>query len=157
MNIRAAQKSDLTSIIEIYNNSKLDELRFESKMFELLPLEQDCKRYEQLLESDIYVYEDKKMLGYGALYGNEIRGLFVHPLARGKGVGSSLFEHLIKLAKEPTRLYVAKANIPAKRIYERFGFRVTREFETTYNGITVSANEMSRAEQICLAGVNVLL
>lgn len=36
-------------------------------------------------ESNIVVYENGAILGYGVLYQDEIRSLFVHPLSRGKG------------------------------------------------------------------------
>lgn len=89
------EEDDFKSVKKIYELSKLDELRFEEKTFELLPLEKDAKRLGQLLESKIYVFGDPEVLGYGAVCGDEIRALFVHPLARGKGIGSRLLEHLL--------------------------------------------------------------
>lgn len=40
-------------------------------------------------------------------------------------------------------LYVAKSNVPAKNLYEDFGFKITEEFATTYNGVGVRANKMT--------------
>lgn len=142
MKIRPFQPSDFAAIASIYAISKLDELRHEEQQFELLPLEQDEKRLRGLMESQIYVYDDGGILGYGAVHEKEIRALFVHPLARAKGIGSSLLEYLLARAEEPACLYVAKTNIPAKALYRRYGFTVTREFQTDYNGRSVAANEM---------------
>ena len=142
--IRKFQESDFEKVNEIYSLSKLDELRFEREAFELLPLEEDEKRLRELMESEIVVYEDDGILGYGAIYQNEIRSLFVHPLSRGQGVGSALFDHLIAKVGTPTKLYVAKSNLPAKSMYHKYGFTVTQEFETSYNGKSVLANEMVR-------------
>jgi len=131
--------------LDIYAQSKLDELRFEKMEFELLPLENDENRLTQLKESDIYVYEDEGVIGYGALFGSEIRALFVCPSARGKGIGKSLLEFLLLKVTGTANLYVAKTNIPAKQLYKNYGFKVTDEFETNYNGIPVFANKMVRA------------
>lgn len=142
MKIRPFQPGDFATLAEIYTLSKLDELRFEEEQFELLPLELDYKRHSGLMESRIYVCEIGGVLGYGAVCGDEIRALFVHPLARGKGVGSSLLAYLLSKIELPARLYVAKSNAPAKKLYQRYGFAITREFQTDYNGKPVSANEM---------------
>lgn len=144
MNIRPIHADDFESVKRIYNLSKLDELRFENTQFELRPLERDDRRCSELLECEIFVYEDGRILGYGALFGNEIRGLFVHPNARGKGIGSCLLEYLLARSEHPTRLFIAKTNSPARVLYERYGFEIIREFETTYNGLPVLANEMVR-------------
>ncbi|MFC3853983.1 GNAT family N-acetyltransferase [Salinispirillum marinum] len=144
MKIRAFQDGDMEAITEIYALSKLDELRYESGTFELLTLAQDEPRLQALMASKIFVYDDGGVLGYGAVFEHEIRALFVHPQARGKGVGKSLLEHLISHAGTPAVLYVAKSNAPAKAMYQKYGFAVTKEFETLYNGKPVLANEMVR-------------
>jgi len=146
MNIRAFNEDDYPEILDIYAKSKLDELTYESKVFKLLPLEEDQKRLAKLQESDIYVYEDNGVIGYGALFGAEIRALFVHPNGRGKGFGKCLLEYLLSIIEGPAYLYVAKTNAPAKNLYEKFGFKVVDEFETTYNGVSVFANKMMRVE-----------
>lgn len=142
MKIRMFQNGDMDAITEIYALSKLDELRFESEEFELLPLEKDEKRLQELMASSIVVYDDGGVLGYGAVFENEIRALFVHPQARGKGIGKCLLEHLISEVGKPATLYVAKSNAPAKAMYQKYGFEITKEFEAFYNGKSVLANEM---------------
>ncbi|MCH8529477.1 MAG: GNAT family N-acetyltransferase [Saccharospirillum sp.] len=142
MYIRAYRDDDFPSIAEIYDSSKLDELVFEEGPFELLPLERDEKRLKETMESTLYVYEDGEILGYGAVFGNEIRALFVHPSFRGKGVGKKLLDHLITQAETPATLHVAKSNRAAKSIYQKHGFRVTEEYVATYDGKQVLANVM---------------
>ena len=148
MMIRKFQDSDFNVIAEIYSLSKLDELRFEEGWFELLPIQEDEKRLRELMESQIFVYDDDRILGYGAVHENEIRAIFVNPSHRGKGIGKSLLEFLIEKAWLPSKLYVAKSNTPAKNMYRKYGFTVTKEFETSYNGKVVLANEMVRVH-IC--------
>lgn len=144
MNIRAYCENDYPSIITIYANSKLDELRFESKSFKLLRLEQDKKRLSAFLESDIYVFDDGHVRGYGAIYNNEIRALFVCPSTRGNGIGKALLEFLLTKVNGSAKLYVAKTNTPAKALYQKYGFAISSEFLTDYNGEPVNACEMVR-------------
>jgi putative acetyltransferase len=124
----------------------MDELIFEQRKFVFLSLAEDQKRLADLQESDIYVCEDKGILGYGALFGSEIRALFVYPDCRGKGVGKLLLKYLLSLVEGQVILYVAKTNAPAKKLYEKFGFEVVDEFETTYNCMPVLANKMVRTQ-----------
>jgi putative acetyltransferase len=142
--IRPYRESDCPAILETYATSKLDELRFEDIKFDLLPLQDDDKRLTELMASDIYVFDDGVVVGYGALYGSEIRALFVCPKARGKGVGKRLFEFLLSKTIGSANLYVAKSNAPAKQLYANFGFKVVNEFQAKYNGVSVFANEMVR-------------
>ena len=144
MNIRDFSENDLPAILDIYEKSKLDELLYESVQFQLLPLEKDEKRLRELLESEIYVYEMVGVVAYCALFGSEIRALFVHPSERGKGIGKILLNYLLSKIDGSAILYVAKTNSPAKRLYEKYGFVVVEEFETTYNNISVLANKMTR-------------
>ena len=58
MGIRAYIQTDLVSIFDIYDRSKLDELKFEDKTFALLPLESDDVRLSELMESEIYVHQE---------------------------------------------------------------------------------------------------
>lgn len=144
MNIRAYTQNDLVTIFYIYDRSKLDELKFEDKVFSLLPLQEDEVRLSGLMESEIYVYQESgQILGFGAICGNEIRALFVHPEHRGKGIGKSLFEFLLSNIQGQPCLYVASTNQPAKYLYQQYGFSVTDTFETTYNQVSVIAQKMA--------------
>lgn len=163
MPIRPYQDEDLVQLFDIYAQSKLDELKYEKlepseKPFTLLPLDQDPKRLFELMESDIYVLFAElniqgsssqviEIQGYGALYGNEIRALFVHPECRGLGIGKQLLEFLLQQISGEAQLYVAQSNYPAKQLYGAYGFKVDYEFETSYNGRAVMAERMSRPEQ----------
>jgi putative acetyltransferase len=143
MSIRAYHQDDLPTIFDICSHSKLDELKFEDQIFTLLPLEKDQVRLSELMESDIYLYQEQDhIFGYGAICGNEIRALFVHPKFRGLGIGKKLLEFLLSVIQYQPCLYVASSNQPAKRLYQRYGFSVTEIFETTYNQTPVIAQKM---------------
>lgn len=144
MSIRKYEDKDFSSVLSIYNRSKLDELKFEEAEFTLLPLDQDEKRLSGLMASEIYVTELDDIAAYGAVYGSEIRALFVDPLQRGRGIGKALLELLLSKVEGEARLFVAKTNEPAKALYQAYGFNVIDEFVTDYNGQAVWANEMVR-------------
>lgn len=145
MKIRPYVDKDYAFILEIYHNSKLDELRFEEKRFELLPLEKDAIRYAKLMESDIYVYDDNGIRGYCAVYGSEIRALYVDPARRGLGIGRRMLMFLLDRIAGPAELSVARSNAPAIGLYQKHGFKIVDEFETRYNGEPVMAVKMARS------------
>lgn len=152
MTIRKFKDSDFPEIVDIYTQSKLDELKFESKAFTFLPLEKDNKRLTELMQSDIYVFEspgeseagNEGISGYGAHYGSEIRALFVKPKFRGKKVGQKLLEFMLSKIGNNACLYVASTNTPAIELYRRYGFKAIEKIETNYNATPVSADKMIR-------------
>jgi len=143
--IREFSDNDFEVISAIYNTSKLDELLYEEDIFELLPLKKDIQRLKSLKESTIYVYEVNVVVGYASYKGNEISSLFVHPDSRGSGIGKKLMAFLLGKIGRIANLYVANSNRPAIEFYEKMGFCISNEFQTTYNGKPVLANEMVRA------------
>lgn len=144
MSIRKYIQSDRNKILDIYAKSKLDELKFEKIKFELLPLEKDEKRFTQLFESDIYVYEENEVAAYCANFGSEISGLFVHPSNRRKGIGNKLFEFILSKTSDSAFLYVAASNSPAIKLYKKYGFEIIEEFSTSYNNVDVKAVKMEQ-------------
>lgn len=143
LTIRAFQASDFEAIKGIYANSKLDELRFESAHFELVPLDQDPKRFKEFDESQVFVYElDKVVVAYGAVFESHIRAIFVDRAHRRLGIGRDILRYLITTIDGNVSLNVAKSNTPAKLLYQQYGFKVVDEFTASYNGIQAVANTM---------------
>ena len=144
MKIRKFSSTDFPAILEIYARSKLDELKFEDGEFDLVPLDQDPERLARFKESDAYVCEMGDTVGFAASYGTSISFLFVHPMARGQGVGKCLLEFMLQRIPGTVTLNVAKSNVVAKRLYGNYGFKVVSEFQAMYSGLKVLANTMQR-------------
>ena len=144
MSIRKYKADDFPIVSEIYASSKLDEVINEDSEFTLIPLEKDDKRLSILMASDIYVYDEQGILGYGAHDGPEITALYVHPRHRGRGVGITLLKYLLSKIPQQAYLYVAKSNTLAIGIYQKFGFEIIEEFQVIYNGVPVLANKLIR-------------
>jgi len=144
MTIQKYSHSDDNQLLEIYSVSKLDELKYENTVFELLPLDKDEIRLAQILESEVYMYSNKYAVGFCAYSGSEIRALFVHPDSRGKGIGVSLLEFMLSNIIGAATLYVAASNYPAIKLYQKYGFKSVSEFKTTYNKQSVVANKMQQ-------------
>jgi ribosomal protein S18 acetylase RimI-like enzyme len=70
--------------------------------------------------------------------------LFVHPDYRGKGIGVSLLEFMLSHKMGTVTLYVAASNHPAIKLYQKYGFKIISEFNTTYNNKAVLANKMEK-------------
>lgn len=150
MVIRPYTDADIQAIFDVYASSKLDELRYESEEFTLLPLQKDIRRLTRLKAADILVAIKGAIkgdvIGYGATIGTEIRALYVHPKARRTGAGKKLLEHLLQQINAPAKLCVAKSNVPAKSLYKTYGFLETGEFRSSYNGKPVIVTQMAQTE-----------
>lgn len=69
----------------------------------------------------------------------ELDDFYVLPPYRGQGIGSEILEMLLSSLKNPIFLYVFKENLPAVRLYEKFGFVHREDVSKTrcvlaYNG-----------------------
>ncbi|MBV8466654.1 MAG: GNAT family N-acetyltransferase [Burkholderiales bacterium] len=144
MAIRSYTDTDFPAILHVYACSKLDELRFENRTFELVPLDEDTGRLAKFQDSDVLVFDDGVVRGYGAYNGSEIRSLFVHPQARGRKIGVQLLQAMLANIRGSATLNVAKSNRPAIQLYEQNGFSTVAEFVASYNGTIVAALTMSR-------------
>jgi len=60
--------------------------------------------------------------------GVELTYLGVSAQARGKGLGAALLQDFLQAAQAPVALSVETNNLAALRLYQRFGFSVTRTF-----------------------------
>ncbi|MBQ3869642.1 MAG: GNAT family N-acetyltransferase [Clostridia bacterium] len=61
----------------------------------------------------------------------ELDDLYILPEYRGQGIGSRVMEYCLEKADKPVFLYVFKNNLPAVRLYEKYGFREIESVTST--------------------------
>lgn len=78
---------------------------------------------EAIAGAEVYVYEGPEGIeGFIGLEGAHIAGLFVRAGSRGRGIGRALLGPA-KAGRDELSLSVYEKNAPARRFYEREGFR----------------------------------
>lgn len=81
-----------------------------------------------LPNAETWVLEDDgKPVGFIALIGDEIGGLFLDPSQIGKGFGRTMVDHAFAL-KGPLRVEVFKDNAIGRAFYDRYGFVLEDEY-----------------------------
>jgi putative acetyltransferase len=144
MLVRDYEERDFDGVAAVYANAKLDELKFEPQPFRLTPLLDDPAILAAFKESSVKVCEDGEILGFSASVPGQLRALFVHSTARGRGVGGALLTAVLAQERGPLSLNVAKSNTPAIAFYERFGFVEGAKTTRQYDGVDVSYCQMTR-------------
>lgn len=81
-----------------------------------------------LPNAETWVLEDAgQAIGFIALVGNEIGGLFLHPSRHRKGFGRALVDHAVAL-KGSLQVEVFKENTSGRAFYEHYGFVSVEEY-----------------------------
>jgi len=144
MRVRDYEEQDFDAVAAVYADAKLDELKFEAQSFVLAPLSEDPVILAAFQESSVLVCEDcGGIVGFAASVPGQLRALFVHSDARGRGVGQALLTAVMEKEVGPLSLNVAKSNMPAVGFYEKFGFAVASETTRQYNGVNVAYYQMA--------------
>jgi putative acetyltransferase len=145
--VRPYRPIDFAAVAAVYARAKLDEFRYETAHFVLVPLEEDVERLAAFALCDVIVCEcDGMVAGFAASSDDTLRALFVAPEARGQGVGWRLLQSALASLPGDVRLSVATSNAPACELYRRAGFRVTGTFDNSYNGTAVGYTTMLLAQ-----------
>lgn len=144
MTVRHYEQTDFPAVCRVYIDAKRDELKSELGIFDFTPLDKDAVILAAFEESDVIVYENERVVGFAASFDGQLRALFVHSEARGKGVGQALLSTVLASASEGVLLHVAKSNSGAIRFYEKNGFSVVEEAIRKYSGIDVVYAKMRR-------------
>lgn len=141
--LRSYQIQDWPAVCEIYDLAKPDELAGIALPVAIPQLESDSSMRKLFEESAIVVVElGDKVAGFAGSRGSFITWLFVHPEYRRAGVASALLRDLLASLERPVHLNVAASNIPARTLYERFGFQIEREFMGSFQGTPCSVAKL---------------
>lgn len=144
MHIREYNEQDFEAVAAVYANAKLDELKFEAQPFVLTPLGEDPVILAAFRESNVLVCEADGIVGFSASVPGQLRALFVHSDARGRGVGSALLQAVIGKERGLLSLNVAKSNAGAVAFYEQHRFTMIAESKRQYAGVDVLYGQMIR-------------
>tara|TARA_B100000459_G_scaffold142634_1_gene103438 strand:+ start:206 stop:628 length:423 start_codon:yes stop_codon:yes gene_type:complete len=134
MKIIRVNKEDRQLIHRFLVNAGIDTLRsftyFDSRSLDIL----DNHVVTLVLEDD-----DKSIIGYGHLdkEGETVwLGIALSQGHKGKGLGKVIMDALISSASEEgvdeIKLSVYRDNVPAQRLYEKFGFKLSDQNEKSY-------------------------
>lgn len=124
-------------MIRRYNSEDTDTLiaiweRAEAVAHPFLPVAvrnrvRDDMRNLYLPKAETWVLEqDGKPVGFIAMAGTEIGGLFLDPPHHGKGMGRQMVDHVVAL-KGPLTVEVFKENRIGLPFYQRYGFQLREE------------------------------
>lgn len=145
MSVRHYLDTDFPAVCRIYLDAKHDEFEFEADHFEITPLDQDALILAAFNESDVLVFENHEVMGFSASFEGQLRALFVHRNARGRGVGGALLNAVLSGSPKSLLLNVARSNLSARRFYEKNGFATVGEIVRQCSGNDVTYVKMVHA------------
>lgn len=131
MKIRKYDVGDRSKLISIYDAARKNELLLAGVSSAFIPLS-NAESFECLQSSHIIVAElSERVIGFVAYKGDTLGWLYVNPAHANEGIGTCLAKTAIKEMKEagmsPIRINVLKGNTPALKLYEKLGFKKTKQ------------------------------
>lgn len=122
--IRKLQKVDINRVADIWLKTNL-------KAHFFIPEQYWISNYEfvkeMLLQAEVYVYDDDKMIqGFIGINDEYIEGIFVSDEMQSRGIGKILLDY-IKDKKDRLQLKVYQKNVRAMSFYQREGFTIQSE------------------------------
>ena len=124
--IRSAAKEDALAIHNLHTRSvrALCSGHYSTEIIEGWLKGRTPEGYKGLQRNEMFVFEKNgKIAGFSHVIPGEIVAIFVDPVFDSQGIGRTLLEHAIPIAKKshdgPVLLY---ATLNAQAFYEKFGF-----------------------------------
>lgn len=118
--IREFQAKDTDALVAIWLSANSLAHPFLEEAF--VTQEENNLRTLYLPNAETWVLvENEVPIGFIALIGDEIGGLFLEPSAHGRGFGKALVDHAVDI-RGPLRVEVFEKNAIGRRFYERYGF-----------------------------------
>ena len=133
--IRKYNENEIPKLLKIWESAALIAHPFLSTEFHQMVKKAMQDMY--LPDSDTWVYEESgNIIGFIAMLNNEIGGLFVDPNQQAKGVGTSLVNHMTQF-HDTLEVEVFEENKIGKPFYEKYGFKVIKEYVMVETGQNV--------------------
>lgn len=120
MTIRPYTEEDLSELLDVWYRASLTAHSFLSEEF----FETERRQIAELWlpTAETMVYEtDGCVVGFLALMGNEVGGIFVDPDYQGRGIGRALMD-AARDSRPFLELDVFELNSIARRFYDMYGF-----------------------------------
>lgn len=118
--IREYEKRDLEDLLEAWYSASKVAHPFCSEEF----FKQERKNIASIYlpNAETWVYEENgSVIGFIALIGNEVGGIFLDPKFHGKGIGRAMMDHARSL-RDVLELDVFKDNSIGRNFYNKYGF-----------------------------------
>ena len=124
--IRKYQKQDTSSVIAVWRSASALAHPFLSESF--MDETETAIREKYLPNTETWIAEKEgQVIGFISLFGNEVGALFLLPEFHGKGLGRKLMNKAASLHSE-LLVEVFKENMIGRKFYERYGFRLMKEY-----------------------------
>lgn len=129
--IRKMKNIDINRVADIWLKTNL-------KAHYFIPEQYWTSNYElvkeMLLQAEVYVYEDNKIIqGFVGVRDEYIEGIFVSDKMKSHGIGKALLDY-IKDKKARLQLNVYQKNVRAMSFYQREGFTIQSEGLDEFTG-----------------------
>ncbi len=123
--VRPYKDTDLSDLLEAWYSASLLAHSFLDETF--FERERNKIREIYLPNAETWVFEQEGVVvGFVALSGNEVGGLFVHADYHGRGIGRALMDHARSI-RDVLELVVFEDNKVGRAFYEKYGFRQVGE------------------------------
>ena len=123
MQIRKYQESDFSTLCEIHDPARKQELAAANLTAAFIPFKIASQKEGLFDDYQVYVAQkDKTTVGFVAFNDEELGWLYVKPEYQHQGIGSQLIDFAIKNAGRPFYLEVLEGN-PAQKLYLAKGFK----------------------------------
>jgi putative acetyltransferase len=119
--IRAYRPADLEAMLRVWYEASIIAHDFLPAEFFEAERERIPSLYVPIAETWVAEVQDQ-LVGFIALLGENVGGLFVDPAHQGRGIGRRLLDHARDLRRGHLTVEVFAANPRALAFYERYGF-----------------------------------
>ncbi len=120
--IREYFDHDLDELLGVWYEASLIAHSFLTKEFLAAERGEIAKQWMPIAESTVYEL-DGRVVGFLALIGNEVGGIFVHPDYQGRGIGRALMDSA-RDSRPFLELNVFEENQIGRRFYDAYGFEI---------------------------------
>ncbi len=119
--IRPYVADDLAAVVVVWDEASRIAHPFLDEQFFADEREQIASEWMPVADSSVFVL-DGQVVGFVAMLGNEVGGLFVHPDHQRSGIGRALLDS-VRATRPFLELDVFERNDLGRRFYAAYGFR----------------------------------